>query len=382
MIGAAPTLATFFDGQTAQRHPVLVSVTRDGSGLIIDQNTGAGQTGSRPWLWPLGRLRVLADQAAADALTLTLHSDSDDESPRDPARLVLTDPDLIAWVRLSAPQLAKRDVRRGTATKIITRLGLAVASIGIIMFVILPRMSDFLANRMPLETEVRFGRAVVSQMERLLSFGKAGDLACRNPAGEAALNRIASRLMDGQNLQYAISFSVLNHEMVNAFAAPGGQIVILRGLLDASDTPEEVAAVLAHEIGHVEARDPTRLMLRAAGSAGIVSIILGDVTGGSLIGIIGDQVLQSSYTRQAEAAADEFSLAMLQAANVDSASFAEFFDKLSGLEGGFVPPEYLSSHPSSAARAARVRDFSAGQSGTTPVLTDAEWTALKGICKG
>jgi len=377
MIGAAPIDAVFFDGQTAQRHRVLVSVSHDGLGLIIDQ-----QTGGTPWLWPLDRLRVLADQAAVTTLTLTLQSNSDDESPRDPARLVLANPDLIVWVRSTAPQLTKRDVRRGTVTKILTRLGLAVASIAVIMFVILPRMSDFLANRMPLETEIKFGRAVVSQMERLLGIGKSGDLKCRDPAGEAALNRIASRLMDGQDLNYAISFSVLDHEMVNAFAAPGGQIVILRGLLDTSDTPEEVAAVLAHEIGHVEARDPTRLMLRAAGSAGIVSVVLGDVTGGTVIGVIGDQMLQATYTRQAEAAADGFALAMLQAANVDANALADFFDKLSGLEVGFAPPEYLSSHPPSTARATRARDFAAGQSGATPVLTSAEWNALKAICNG
>jgi len=377
MIGAAPSEAVFFDGQTAQRHPVLVSVSSDGLGLIIDQQTGAS-----PWLWPLNRLRMLADQAALSTLTLTLHSDSNDESPRDPARLVLSNPDLIAWVRSTAPQLAKRDVRRGTVPKILSRLGLAVVSIAVILFVILPRLSDFLANRMPLETEVKFGRAVVSQMERLLGMGKSGDILCRDPAGEAALNRIASRLMDGQDLNYAISFSVLDHEMVNAFAAPGGQIVILRGLLDTSDTPEEVAAVLAHEIGHVEARDPTRLMLRAAGSAGILSIVLGDVTGGTVIGVIGDQMLQASYTRQAEAAADAFALAMLQAAQVDASALADFFDKLSGLEGGFTPPEYLSSHPPSTARATRARDFAAGQSATTPVISDAEWKALKAICKG
>lgn len=377
MIGAAPIEAVFFDGQTAQRHRVLVSVSHDGLGLIIDQ-----QTGGTPWLWPLDGLRVLADQAAVTTLTLTLQSNSDDESPRDPARLVLANPDLIVWVRSTAPQLTKRDVRRGTVTKILTRLGLAVASIAVIMFVILPRMSDFLANRMPLETEIKFGRAVVSQMERLLGIGKSGDLKCLDTAGEAALNRIASRLMDGQDLNYAISFSVLDHEMVNAFAAPGGQIVILRGLLDTSDTPEEVAAVLAHEIGHVEARDPTRLMLRAAGSAGIVSVVLGDVTGGTVIGVIGDQMLQATYTRQAEAAADGFALAMLQAANVDANALADFFDKLSGLEGGFAPPEYLSSHPPSTARATRARDFAAGQSGATPVLTSAEWNALKAICNG
>lgn len=374
MLNAAPVAAIFFDGQTAQRHPALVSVSRDGLGLIIELQ----EAGTR-WLWPLDRLRSLADQATTKGLTLTLHADTDDESPRDPARLVLSEPELIGWLRQAAPDLHKRDLRPGTTTKIVKRLALAVVSIGLIIFVILPRMSDFLANRMALETEVKFGQAVVSQMKMLL--GGEGNLVCRNPKGEAALNRLASRLMDGQDLQYAISFSVLNHEMVNAFAAPGGQIVVLRGLLDKSDNADEVAAVLAHEIGHVEARDPTRLMLRAAGSAGIVSIVLGDVSGGSVIGIIGDQLLQSSYTRKAEAAADAFALEMLQDAGINSAAFAGFFDKLAGLEKGFAPPEYLSSHPSSEARAQRARDHAAGQKVTTPALTDAEWKALKGICK-
>jgi predicted Zn-dependent protease len=241
-------------------------------------------------------------------------------------------------------------------------------------------MSDVLAKHIPLQTEVAFGQTVITQMERVLG-GREGNLLCRTPEGEAALNRLAARLLDGQDLGYPIRFSVFNHKMVNAFAAPGGQIVILRGLLDASDTPEEVAAVLAHEIGHVEARDPTRLMLRAAGSAGIISLILGDVTGGTVIGIVGDQVLQSAYTRSAEAAADEFALRMLQAARIDAAAFGDFFDKLAKLERGFVPPEYLSSHPSSAARATRARDFAASHGPVAPVLGSADWQALKAMCK-
>jgi predicted Zn-dependent protease len=376
VIGAAPVPATFFDGQTAQRHAVLVSVSPDGLGLVIDQQ------GGHSWLWPLDRLRVLADQANATGLTLTLLSDSEDESPRDPARLVLSEPNLVLWIRQNGVNLHKRDVRHGTAGKIVKRMALAVASIVLILFIILPRMADFMATRMPLETEVAFGDAVISQMQRLLGADADGGLVCRAPQGQAALNRLASRLLDGHDLSYAIKFSVFDHEMVNAFAAPGGQIVILRGLLDTADTAEEVAAVLAHEIGHVEARDPTRLMLRAAGSAGLVSIILGDFTGGSVIGVIGDQLLQTSYTRRAEAAADAFALAMLQNAKISAASFGDFFDKFEELEGGFAPPEYLASHPSSAGRASRARDFAAHQGETAPVLTDAEWQALKAICDG
>lgn len=376
MIGAAPVSATLFDGHTAQRNLVVVSASADGLGLTIAEPEGGGT----PWVWPLDRLRALDGQVEDGSLTLTLHAETDDETPRDPARLVIADAGMVAWIRATAPDLRKRDVRRGTAGKLIKRLGFAVASIAVILFIILPRMSDFLAMRMPLETEVRFGKTVVAQMERFLG-GAEGGLVCRNAEGEAALTRLVSRLMDGRDLQYAISFSVLDHEMVNAFAAPGGQIVILRGLLDKAGTAEEVAAVLAHEIGHVEARDPTRIMLRTAGSAGILSIILGDVSGGAVIGIIGDQLLQTAYTREAEGLADEFALDMLAFAGITSDAFADFLDRLVAMEGRVGLPEYLSSHPSTAARAARARDHAAGQGVTQSVLTHAEWQALKAICK-
>lgn len=376
MIGAAPVSATLFDGHTAQRNLVVVSASPDGLGLTIADPEGGGT----PWVWPMDRLRALGGQVEDGSLTVTLHADTDDETPRDPARLVIADAGMVAWIRATAPYLRKRDVRRGTAGKVIKRLGFAVASIVVILFVILPRMSDFLAMRMPLETEVRFGKTVVAQMERFLGDAEGG-LVCGNAEGEAALTRLVSRLMDGRDLQYAISFSVLDHEMVNAFAAPGGHIVILRGLLEKAGTAEEVAAVLAHEIGHVEARDPTRIMLRTAGSAGILSIILGDVSGGAVIGIIGDQLLQTAYTREAEGRADEFALDMLAFAGITSAAFADFLDRLVEMEGRVDLPEYLSSHPSTAARAARARDHAAGQGVTQSVLTHAEWQALKAICK-
>ena len=327
MQGAAPVQATFFDGQSAQRHTALLSVSPDSRALFIDLTASGGKV----WLWPLDRLRALTGQAGAGSLTLTLVADTDDESPRDPARLVVTDPAFVAWLHANAPHLHKRDVRRGTAAKILGRAAIAVAALGLIVFVILPRMSDYLANHMPREAEVSFGRVVVAQIGNFLGAAKDGGLICHSAAGEAALNRLAARLMDGQDLQYAISFSVFDHEMVNAFAAPGGQIVILRGLLDKANSPDEVAAVLAHEIGHVEARDPTRLMLRAAGTAGIVAMVLGDATGGTIAGLLGDQVLQASYTRRAESAADGFALAMLADARVNATAFADFFDTLAGL---------------------------------------------------
>jgi predicted Zn-dependent protease len=264
---------------------------------------------------------------------------------------------------------------------LLARSALAVGAVVLMLFVILPRMADTLASVIPIEREIAFGKSVIAQMERALGAADLGDLRCNGDEGQAALDRMVARLTEGQDLQYDLNVRVFDHDMVNAFAAPGGQVVVMRGLLEDVSGPDAVAAVLAHEIGHVEARDATRIALRAAGSAGLLSMVLGDFTGGTIAVVLGERMMQASYTREAEAAADVFAIDMLNAAGVDSSGMAEFFDYIGELQGDALQiPEYLSTHPASDARAERARENAETQDATTPVLSDADWQALKGIC--
>lgn len=355
----APEQAVWYDGQSARRQEVTVEVTPDGRGLRFGRE-----------VWPLDRLRRIE----GEGLVLALLGGAGDELPHDPARLVLAEGAIAAWVRGAAPALDRRDLRSGTWGRIAGRVALAGVALALILFVFLPRISDMLAEQLPLEQEVAFGDAVVRQVEGWL--GGDGSMACTVPAGLAALDRMERRLTEGQGLAYDIELSVLDHEMVNAFAAPGGRIVLLRGLLDEAETAEEVAGVLAHEIGHVEARDPVRLAFRSAGSAGIIALVLGDVTGGTVVGIVGEHMLSASYTREAESAADAFAYALLARTGVGTEGLAAFFERIEGM-GGDVP-EILSTHPASGSRADEAR--AAGGAAERPVLTDAEWQALKRIC--
>jgi Zn-dependent protease with chaperone function len=257
------------------------------------------------------------------------------------------------------------------------------------LFVILPGLADSLATRLPPETEARFGRLALAQVEDFLSgwewgdqeIGKA-DLTCDSPPGLAALGRLEARLTAGLDIGYDIELRVFDHEMVNAFALPGGHVVILRGLLDAASGPDEVAGVLAHEVGHVARHDPTRLMLRAAGSAGILSLVLGDISGGTLVAVAGEQLMQAAYTREAEAAADAFAFDLLASAGISAEPLAAFFDRIA--QETELMPEYLSSHPASAGRAGRARDSAsvaaAEGRALTPALSDMDWAALKAVC--
>lgn len=365
--------AAFFDGETARRWAARTAPSQDGLSLIIERDDAPRL------VWSLDRLRALADQSDRTRLTLTQLAETEDEAPRDPARLVVTDPDAIAWFLRTRPGLMRRDVRKGTFRKVGLWLGGAAAAVALMLFVILPGLADFLAGNLPVETEVAFGKSVMRQIEWMVSDEDGADLTCTNEKGLVALDAMKARLVGGRDLGYDLELRVFDHEMVNAFAAPGGQIVIFRGLIDEAESAEEVAAVLGHEIGHVVARDPTRLTLRAVGSAGILSVVLGDVTGGTVIAAAGDHLLQTSYTREAETVADVFALGLLNDAGIDTAPMAGFFDRIARMTD--ILPEYLSSHPLSAGRAEVARSNAEGQEGTKPVLSASEWRDLRNICK-
>lgn len=377
-----------YDGETARAHAVRLGLSPDRQSLAI-----TGETLPAPLHWRLADLRAVGDERPRrDRLTLSRHMDTADEAPRDPARLVIEDAGLIAAIRASRPNLARRDLHRGTLRRVLLYAGGAVAAVLVMLFVILPSMADTLARIIPMEREVAFGKSVMGQLEGMLGGRDLGALHCDAPAGRAALDALEARLTDGQSLEYEIEITVFDHPMLNAFAAPGGQVVLMRGLIEKARGPDEVAGVLAHEIGHVVSRDPTRNALRATGSAGILSLVLGDFTGGAIFVALGEAMMNASYTRAAEAAADAYALGLLGAADISTRGFADFFDTLRRERGQGAAAHdleeraeeersgYLATHPASGGRAALARDFAETQQGTRPALDDARWQALRNIC--
>lgn len=368
----------YFGGETGQRLTVQVDAFVNGTTLVIaHEDLPNGRLS-----WPFSELRALSDGARKDQLTLTLRADtSDDSALVETARLTIDDDPTIAVLRRHCPNLTKRDVGKGTVWKVVSRSAMALSAVAVMIFVIVPALADTMARLIPIEREVRWGKAVVAQIERAFGATELGALHCENPEGLAALDAMVTRLTSGTDVVYDLNVQVFNHPMVNAFAAPGGQVVIMRGLLDKASSAEEVAGVLAHEIGHVESRDVTRNGLRAAGSAGLLSLVFGDFAGGTVAVLVAEAALNASYTREAEAEADRYAHRMLETAQVSARGLATFFDVLSNEERGLEIPEYLSSHPATEGRAEAAKRVAQVQGSTRPILTEKEWSALKGICK-
>ena len=365
--------AQYFDGQTAQGRDVEISLTQGvvaGAGVLVV--TDATQEVAR---WDLDRMRAMRDQDHAASMTLMPYPDATE-------RLIITDPDAKATLRKVAPNLMAYRADKTVLRRIAIWAGGAIASIALIIFVIVPAIADQLAVLIPPERERKLGDAAIGQITWVL--GQMGDEVsfCTEPKGLAALRRMEGRLAAQFESPVPITLRVIDHKLENAFAVPGGHIVIFDGLLRKASSAEEIAGVVGHEMGHVVYRDPTRLALRSASTAGMLGLLLGDFTGGTVVLLVTERLIAASYAQDAEAAADAFSYRVMADAGLPTRPLGDFFDRMAeqvGESSGLL--SHLASHPDIRARAdeARAADV-IGNRQFEPVLTSAEWADLQAIC--
>jgi len=330
--------------------------------------------GRPPVHWAIDDIRTLRDQAQRDDMILSVNGDP-------VARLIVEDPAAQDILRSRCDRL-----NRGPAPGGLRRLwfwaGAALASVAAIILVLVPVMANQLAAFLPPEGEAALGKATLGQIRQALADTESAPVAfCDSAAGSKALFTMAVRLTDGLDLPYDLSIHVLNHDMVNAFALPGGHVVLFRGLIDNADGPDEVAGVLAHEIGHVVSRDPTAAALRTAGSFGVLSLLLGDFAGGLVVLFLANQLIQADYSRAAEAAADQFAIDRLLAANVSPEALARFMDKLKAEFGDdSAIGRHFASHPQLGDRAETARGAIPVLNDFRPILTPAQWRTVRRMC--
>ncbi len=140
----------------------------------------------------------------------------------------------------------------------------------------------------------------------------------------------------------------------NAFALPSGIIVITDQLVELSANHEELAGVLAHEVGHVVNRHSLRLLLQSSATAMLLATFTGDMVSlASLAASIPTVLVQNSYSRDFEREADRYAYEYLEFANIPARRFTDVLERLEASHGGSVegPLGYLSTHPPSSERA-------------------------------
>ncbi|WGH79185.1 M48 family metallopeptidase [Jannaschia ovalis] len=367
----APPEAVFadlFDGSRAMRRRVELRAGQGGLDLLEPDDTRHH--------WPAGQIHRVPDQAGGRVTVFA-------RDGADPARLVVAD----GPARLLVERVATRPARAPAGPALKRRAALVVAGgagfIAALVFAVLPLLAAGLARVMSPEAEAAMGEMQYEQT-RVFFGGERGALReCDDPAGLAALQAMTDRVAAGVDLPYPLQVAVLDDRaepILNAYAVAGGRVAFFDAMIQAAEHPDEIAAVLAHELGHVVNDDPVRGMLQQLSGVAILSLLLGDVTGGGLLSSTATGALSASYSRGAEAEADEFAAAQLRAQGLPPSALGRMFERLRDRYGdatGIV--RHFSSHPQLAARIAAAER--AGDPDGAPALDPAQWAALRGICR-
>ncbi|KAB7623648.1 M48 family metallopeptidase [Alkalilimnicola sp. S0819] len=346
------------DGYSAERQRVRIVLTADRL-VLSDAGNGHAVT-----LLPLQGLSLAEEVYRGQPLRFR-HAERGD------ARLSVEEHGLLDALRERQPGLGRRYLgRRGAGSRLLLwGGGAALLALGLLFG--LPRLAGPLAQLVPVAWEDSLGRELVDQL--------AGGVRCEAPEGLQALAVLRRRLQGATPGPYRYRVQVVPGEMVNALAAPGGHILIYDGLLQAVEGPEELTAVLAHEMAHVTHRHGTQALIRQAGYSLLLTAMLGDASAAaSVLTESGVMLLGLAHSRAAEAEADRAAIARLNAAGLDSRGLQRFFARLKA-EGDELPDSLalLSSHPLHAERVEQAARLS--RAGEAP-LDGHQWRALKGIC--
>lgn len=235
----------------------------------------------------------------------------------------------------------------------------------------LPLAATAIASAVPNSVEMQLGEHTLTTIDKSLCAPTA--LAAeRTKLVQKRFDTLISGLDDG--VVYRLAFRACPGIGPNAFALPGGTILVIDDLVNLAKNDEQIAAVLAHEIGHVRQHHGLRMALQGAGVAALIAALAGDaVTMTKLAVALPTLLLQNGYSRAFETEADTFAFERLKSIGLSPVYFAEFMELLDqhqqaraaarkGAPDGKPADtphalDYLSTHPATADRIQRARDY-------------------------
>lgn len=299
--------------------------------------------------------------------------------------LYIKDPTLIASIRQAAPpELAAQlertasTVRRTRASRRTMLLAVAGTAAAIVLGLSLgmDALVEQVVKRIPPEWERQLGETALQET-------LAGQTIVKEGPVVDAVKEMTTRLTGHiTNSPYQFTVTIVRSPAVNAFALPGGSVVVFTGLVKEAKSPEEVAGVLGHELNHVLQRHGMERIVKTLGVMAVAAIVLGDQQG--LIGLarkLGVEIITLKYNRDQETEADLTGLRLLHKARVDPAGMIAFFERLAQSERETQRVELLSTHPMSARRAEQLKAELKALPKFLPELFTFDWEAVQASLK-
>lgn len=387
-MSSRPYRARFSDGQTAIGRSVMVHL---GAGLEITAEDGSAL---QSWSYPGLSASMPVSWRDHDVLLRSREHAG--------ATLFVTEPEFAAAILKKAPRLSSAAHRWRYAVPGLVLAALLLGGVAATWLLDL-NPSQALAGLVPQGVRHTIGVRAAE--------GLAGEhTTCSAAEGTAALARLVDKLASASKHVGQFNVRVVDWDMVNAFAVPGEEIVVARGLIEEARSGDEVAGVIAHEMGHGIELHPEAAIIRSIGLTAATQLLLSGQS--PTLTSLGRALLELRYSRDAERQADAHALEILKLARISPKPYAEFFERLdrqekggdaaparpserstptpptdqasNGNEGGGdttsvdVTEEWLSTHPPSPERARLAA--AAATYDAEDAMSEQDWQALRSIC--
>ncbi len=279
-------------------------------------------------------------------------------------RLEIADQDMAHAIDLACPDIDRSGASaRAAQRRAIGWSFLAALSLLRSRFYGIPEIADQLAPVIPQGVEQRLGNAADTQVRAMFDKGpRDRPFECGGAqveqAGRDAFEKLMGRLRDAGGLTIPIQAAVVRREEPNAVTLPGGHVYVFKGLIDKAENVDEVAGVIAHELGHVANRDGTRTLVQGTGLSLIFGILLGDFVGGGAVVAAEQTLFKTAYSRSNESRADDFAVRTMEAAEGDPRALGRFLARIAGkARAGSI----FLDHPATPDRVARINAITAPQ---------------------
>lgn len=325
-----------FDGRVALARPVMVSIQADRLELA--------ENGASVLEWPFAGIGV----ETGEGETAVIHNG---------ARLIVGDAAFRRDLKGAAPGLFPRPALR-FALMSVPLLVLGALWLG------WGTLTDTIVDHISPETERAMTRSMVDGIKPCATADQR----------ESPLRLITVQLTARSNYPMPPDVWIVPGDTMNAVTLPGGRILIFDGLIQRARSSDQVAAVLAHELAHFEARDPLRQTLSGAGLSLLIPLLIGDTASGA----VGRTLLLTRYSREAERAADDRAIDILASSNMRSDGLSKFLEETAADSSLPEVAAYLQTHPRTAERVARLRQRESAQGWSA--LNTFLWDKLRKAC--